>query len=224
MNWVKIMDSKLLSSEGLLFIISSPSGAGKTSLSKWILKNDPNVTFSISATTRMPREGEKEGREYFFKTEREFKNMVRAGEMLEYADVFGNKYGTPKTPVENALANGVDVLFDVDWQGGIQIRNSHLRKFVVSIFILPPSIKELENRLILRGKDSDDIVKTRMIKSKEEISHWSEYDYILVNADLDTVHNDIKSIIHTERLRRVNRQVLVEFVNSLNSEFEGRYK
>ena len=224
MNWVKIMDSKLLSSEGLLFIISSPSGAGKTSLSKWILKNDPNVTFSISATTRMPREGEKEGREYFFKTEREFKNMVRAGEMLEYADVFGNKYGTPKTPVENALANGVDVLFDVDWQGGIQIRNSHLRKFVVSIFILPPSIKELENRLILRGKDSDDIVKIRMKKSKEEISHWSEYDYILVNADLDTVHNDIKSIIHTERLRRVNRQVLVEFVNSLNSEFEGRYK
>ena len=218
------MDSKLLSSEGLLFIISSPSGAGKTSLSKWILKNDPNVTFSISATTRMPREGEKEGREYFFKTESEFKKMVQAGEMLEYADVFGNRYGTPKNPVENALASGLDVLFDVDWQGGIQIRNSHLRKFVVSIFILPPSIQELENRLVLRGKDSNDTVKARMIKSKEEISHWSEYDYILVNEDLATVHNDIKSIIHSERLRRVNRQVLVEFVNSLNSEFEGRYE
>ena len=218
------MDSKLLSSEGLLFIISSPSGAGKTSLSKWILKNDPNVTFSISATTRMPREGEKEGREYFFKTESEFKKMVQAGEMLEYADVFGNRYGTPKTPVENALASGLDVLFDVDWQGGIQIRNSHLRKFVVSIFILPPSIQELENRLVLRGKDSNDTVKARMIKSKEEISHWSEYDYILVNEDLATVHNDIKSIIHSERLRRVNRQVLVDFVNSLNSEFEGRYE
>ena len=218
------MDSKLLSSEGLLFIISSPSGAGKTSLSKWILENDPNVTFSISATTRMPREGEKEGREYFFKTESEFKKMVQAGEMLEYADVFGNRYGTPKNPVENALASGLDVLFDVDWQGGIQIRNSHLRKFVVSIFILPPSIQELENRLVLRGKDSNDTVKARMIKSKEEISHWSEYDYILVNEDLATVHNDIKSIIHSERLRRVNRQVLVDFVNSLNSEFEGRYE
>ena len=175
------MDSKLLASEGLLFIISSPSGAGKTSLSKWILKNDANITFSISATTRMPREGEKEGREYFFKTEKEFTQMVQSGEMLEYAEVFGNKYGTPKTPVENSLANGLDVLFDVDWQGGIQIRNSHLRKFVVSIFILPPSIKELENRLVLRGKDSDDTVKTRMIKSKEEISHWSEYDLSLIH-------------------------------------------
>ena len=218
------MDSQLLSSEGLLFIISSPSGAGKTSLSKWILKNDPNITFSISATTRMPREGEQEGREYFFKTEKEFDKMVQAGDMLEYADVFGNKYGTPKNPVENALASGLDVLFDVDWQGGIQIRNSHLRKFVVSIFILPPSIQELENRLVSRGKDSADTVKVRMIKSKEEISHWSEYDYILVNDDLETIHNNITSIIHSERLRRVNRQILVEFVNSLNSEFEGRYK
>ena len=218
------MDSQLLSSEGLLFIISSPSGAGKTSLSKWILKNDPNITFSISATTRMPREGEQEGREYFFKTEKEFDKMVQAGDMLEYADVFGNKYGTPKNPVENALASGLDVLFDVDWQGGIQIRNSHLRKFVVSIFILPPSIQELENRLVSRGKDSADTVKARMIKSKEEISHWSEYDYILVNDDLETIHNNITSIIHSERLRRVNRQILVEFVNSLNSEFEGRYK
>ena len=217
------MDSKLLSSEGLLFIISSPSGAGKTSLSKWILQNDPNVTFSISATTRMPREGEKEGREYFFKTEREFKKMVKVGEMLEYADVFGNRYGTPKNPVENALASGLDVLFDVDWQGGIQIRNSHLRKFVVSIFILPPSIQELENRLVLRGKDSNDTVKARMIKSKEEISHWSEYDYILINKDLEKVHWDISSIIRAERLKRVNRQSLVEFVNKLNSEFEGRY-
>ena len=218
------MDSKLLSSEGLLFIISSPSGAGKTSLSKWILKNDPKVTFSISATTRMPRKGEREAREYFFKTESEFEEMVEAGEMLEHAKVFGNSYGTPKTPVETALANGLDVLFDVDWQGGIQIRNSHLRKFVVSIFILPPSINELESRLVSRGKDSDDTVKTRMINSKEEISHWSEYDYILVNEDIEAIHNDIKSIFNAERLRRVNRQVLVEFVNSLNAEFDGRYK
>ncbi|MDG2474386.1 MAG: guanylate kinase [Paracoccaceae bacterium] len=217
------MDSNLLYSEGILFIISSPSGAGKTSASRRILNDDPNVTFSISATTRMPREGEKEGREYFFKTNSEFENMVQAGEMLEYADVFGNKYGTPKTPVENAIANGRDVLFDVDWQGGIKIRNSHLRKFVVSIFILPPSIQELENRLVLRGQDSAGVVKSRMMKAKEEISHWSEYDYILVNKNIELVHQDIKSIIRTERLRRVNRQVLVEFVNSLNYEFEERY-
>ena len=218
------MDPNLLNSEGVLFIISSPSGAGKTSISKRILKNDPKVTFSISATTRMPREGERDGREYFFKSNTEFEKMVNDGEMLEYAEVFGNKYGTPKAPVESALSKGLDVLFDVDWQGGIKIRNSHLRKFVVSIFILPPSIKELEKRLLLRGQDSDDTVISRMMKSKEEISHWSEYDYILVNDNLQLVHKNINSIIRSERLKRLNRQELVEFVNSLNGEFEGRYE
>ena len=144
--------------------------------------------------------------------------------MLEYAEVFGNRYGTPRTPVENALADGLDVLFDVDWQGGIQIRNSHLREFVVSIFILPPTIKELENRLISRGQDTATVVSSRMMKSKEEISHWSEYDYILINKDLDMIHDDVKSIIRTERLKRTNRQILVDFVNSLNAEFDGRYE
>lgn len=218
------MNPNLLSSEGILFIISSPSGAGKTTISNKILKNDPKVTFSISATTRMPRDGEEDGREYFFKTASEFEKMVQSGEMLEHADVFGNRYGTPKAPVENALGKGLDVLFDVDWQGGIKIRNSHLRKFVVSIFILPPSIKELEKRLLLRGQDSDDTVVSRMMKSKEEISHWSEYDYILVNDNLQLVHKNINSIIRSERLKRLNRQELVEFVNSLNGEFEGRYE
>ena len=218
------MNPNLLSSEGILFIISSPSGAGKTTISNRILKNDPKVTFSISATTRMPRDGEEDGREYFFKTASEFEKMVQSGEMLEHADVFGNRYGTPKAPVENALGKGLDVLFDVDWQGGIKIRNSHLRKFVVSIFILPPSIKELEKRLLLRGQDSDDTVVSRMMKSKEEISHWSEYDYILVNDNLQLVHKNINSIIRSERLKRLNRQELVEFVNSLNGEFEGRYE
>ena len=218
------MNPNLLSSEGILFIISSPSGAGKSSISNRILKNDPKVTFSISATTRMPREGEEDGREYLFKTASEFEKMVQAGEMLEYADVFGNKYGTLKAPVENALSKGLDVLFDVDWQGGIKIRNSHLRKFVVSIFILPPSIQELEKRLILRGQDSDDTVTSRMMKAKEEISHWSEYDYILVNDNFQLVQDNINSIIRTERLKRLNRQELVEFVNSLNGEFEGRYE
>ena len=218
------MNSNLLSSEGTLFIISSPSGAGKTSVSKRILETDPKVTFSISATTRKPRDGEVEGREYFFKTSTQFDKMILAGEMLEYADVFGHKYGTPKVPVETALSKGYDVLFDVDWQGGIKIRNSHLRKFVVSIFILPPSINELESRLIQRGQDTPDIVRSRMIKSKEEISHWSEYDYILINGDLEVVHADISSIIRTERLKRVDRQTLVEFVNLLNIEFKDRYK
>ena len=150
--------------------------------------------------------------------------MIFNGELLEYADVFDNKYGTPTAPVESALSKGFDVLFDVDWQGGIKIRNSHLRKFVVSIFILPPSIKELERRLVLRGQDALEVVKSRMNKSKEEISHWSEYDYILVNADLEIVHADISSIIRTERLKRVDRQRLVEFVNALNAEFKGRYE
>ena len=218
------MNSNLLSSEGTLFIISSPSGAGKTSVSKRILETDPKVTFSISATTRKPRDGEVEGREYFFKTSTQFDKMILAGEMLEYADVFGHKYGTPKVPVETALSKGYDVLFDVDWQGGIKIRNSHLRKFVVSIFILPPSINELESRLIQRGQDTPDIVRSRMIKSKEEISHWSEYDYILINGDLEVVHADISSIIRTERLKRVDRQALVEFVNVLNIEFKDRYE
>ena len=218
------MNSNLLSSEGTLFIISSPSGAGKTSVSKRILETDPKVTFSISATTRKPRDGEVDGREYFFKTNLQFDKMILAGEMLEYADVFGHKYGTPKAPVETALSKGYDVLFDVDWQGGIKIRNSHLRKFVVSIFILPPSINDLESRLIQRGQDTPDIVRSRMIKSKEEISHWSEYDYILINGDLEVVHADINSIIRTERLKRVDRQALVEFVNVLNIEFKDRYK
>ena len=218
------MNSNLLSSEGTLFIISSPSGAGKTSVSKRILETDPKVTFSISATTRKPRDGEVDGREYFFKTSTQFDKMILGGEMLEYADVFGHKYGTPKAPVETALSKGYDVLFDVDWQGGIKIRNSHLRKFVVSIFILPPSINELESRLIQRGQDTPDIVRSRMIKSKEEISHWSEYDYILINGDLEVVQADINSIIRTERLKRVDRQALVEFVNVLNIEFKDRYK
>ena len=217
------MDSNLLSSEGTLFIISSPSGAGKSSVSKRILENDIKVTFSISATTRPARAGEIDGREYYFKSHAQFDQMIQSGELLEYAEVFGQRYGTPKTPVEKSLEKGLDVLFDVDWQGGIKIRNSHLRKFVVSIFILPPSISELESRLISRGLDSNEVVNSRMLKSKEEISHWSEYDYILINKDLEKVHWDISSIIRAERLKRVNRQSLVEFVNKLNSEFEGRY-
>ena len=139
------------------------------------------MRFSISATTRPPRPGEQEGRDYLFKSRREFEAMVERGEMLEHAEVFGNLYGTPRAPVEAAIADGQDVLFDVDWQGGQQIRNSSLRDAVVSIFILPPSIAELESRLRARGQDTPSVVAERMAKSRDEISHWAEYDYVLIN-------------------------------------------
>ncbi len=216
------MFSQPIPAEGLLIIISSPSGAGKSSIAKKILASDPQIVFSISATTRLPRTGERDGQEYFFKSEEEFKNMINSGEMLEYAEVFGNIYGTPKEPVQKALSTGKDVLFDVDWQGGTQLRNSLLRDYVVSIFILPPSINELEQRLILRGQDSIETVNSRMSRSREEISHWSEYDYVLVNKDIEQTKFEIKSIILAERLKRTRRPSLVKFVNELNSEFEER--
>ena len=216
--------SKLIPAGGLLIIISSPSGAGKTSISKKILENDSRVMFSISATTRAPRVGETEGIEYYFKSNDEFETMIESGEMLEYATVFGNKYGTPRKPVEVALSNGKDVLFDVDWQGGTQIRNSSLSEYVISLFILPPSINELENRLVVRGQDSIETVNDRMIRSKEEISHWSEYDYILVNSDIEKVQSQIKAIITTERIRRTPRTSLAQFVKKLDDEYCERLK
>ena len=170
---------------GLLVILSSPSGAGKSTLAKRLMAWDCRLSFSVSATTRTPRTGELDGREYFFKSRDEFLKMVKDGEMLEHAEVFGNFYGSPKAPVEAAIADGRDVLFDIDWQGGQQITNSALKDAVVSVFILPPSITELERRLNTRGQDTDDVIAGRMTKSRDEISHWAEYDYVLVNDDLD---------------------------------------
>jgi guanylate kinase len=210
------------SRRGILIILSSPSGAGKSTLSRRLLEFDPEVRFSISATTRPPRPGEQEGREYFFRSRREFEAMTAAGEMLEHAEVFGNLYGTPRAPVEAAIAKGHDVLFDVDWQGGQQIRNSSLRDSVVSIFILPPSIAELEARLRVRGQDSPEVVADRMGKSRAEISHWAEYDYVLVNESLPQCEAELRAIIRAERLRRERRTELVDFVRALNSEFEER--
>jgi len=207
---------------GILIILSSPSGAGKSTLSRRLLEADPEVRFSISATTRPPRPGEQEGRDYFFRSRREFEAMVEAGEMLEHAEVFGNLYGTPRAPVEAAIAQGQDVLFDVDWQGGTQIRNSTLREAVVSIFILPPSIAELESRLRARGQDSDEVVASRMAQSRDEISHWAEYDYVLINERLATCEEELRAIIRAERLRRDRRPDLVEVVRRLNGEFDGR--
>jgi guanylate kinase len=205
---------------GLLIILSSPSGAGKTTLSRRLLADDDAVSFSISATTRKPRPGELDGREYFFKTPEEFQAMVERGEMLEHAEVFGNFYGTPKAPVEQAISQGQDVIFDVDWQGGQQIRGSALGKFTVSIFILPPSISELEARLEKRGQDSAEVVAGRMAKSRDEISHWAEYDYVLINENLDVCEEQLRDILSAERLRKDRQIHLVDFVKGLNREFE----
>jgi guanylate kinase len=207
---------------GILIILSSPSGAGKSTLSRRLLEADPDVRFSISATTRPPRPGEVEGRDYLFRSRAEFLAMATEGELLEHAEVFGNFYGSPRAPVEAAIARGFDVLFDVDWQGGQQIRNSTLRESAVSIFILPPSIGELEARLRARGQDSAETVASRMAKSRDEISHWAEYDYVLVNESLRDCEQELRAIIRAERLRRERRPGLVPFINVLNQEFEAR--
>lgn len=210
-----------LDRRGLLIILSSPSGAGKSTLSKRVLENDPRVVFSVSATTRKPRAGEVDGREYFFKTRDEFEALVASRGMLEHAEVFGNLYGTPLAPVEAAIANGQDVLFDVDWQGGQQIRNSALSEAVVSVFVLPPSIVELEARLTKRGQDSAEVVAGRMAQSRSEISHWAEYDYVLVNDDVDKAETDLRAIVQAERLKRGRVTGLNGFVAGLNAEYEA---
>jgi guanylate kinase len=207
---------------GLLIILSSPSGAGKSTLSRRLLEFDPEVRFSISATTRPPRPGEVEGRDYYFRSRREFEAMAAAGDMLEWAEVFGNLTGTPRAPVEAAIDEGHDVLFDVDWQGGQQIRNSSLRDAVVSIFILPPSMAELEARLRARGQDTPEVVARRMAKSRDEISHWAEYDFVLVNESLRQCESELRAIIRAERLRRDRQPGLMGFVTRLNREFEER--
>ena len=170
---------------GLMLVLSSPSGAGKTTLSRRLLEADPDVTMSVSATTRPPRQGEVEGKDYFFVSPSMFTGMVEGGAFLEHALVFGNHYGTPKEPVMLALAKGRDVLFDIDWQGTQQLRQQ-AGDDLVSIFVLPPSHDELERRLRVRAQDAEDVVAQRMAKASSEISHWAEYDYVVINDDLDT--------------------------------------
>lgn len=206
----------------LLIILSSPSGAGKSTLARRLLETRPDIQFSISATTRAPRPGEEDGREYYFRTREEFDRIVAEGGMLEHATVFGNSYGTPRAPIEDALAEGRDVIFDVDWQGGQQIRASDLARNLVSIFILPPSIAELERRLKARGQDSEDVVERRMAQAWDEISHWPEFDYVLVNDDLDACFARIETILAAERLRRVRAAGLLERVTALQAEFQKR--
>lgn len=207
---------------GLLIILSSPSGAGKSTLARRLMAWDTSLRFSVSATTRAPRPGEVDGREYFFRSREDFVKMVEAGEMLEHAEVFGKFYGTPKAPVEQAMEAGRDTLFDIDWQGGQQIRNSSLGRDVVSVFVLPPSIAELERRLRGRAQDSDDEIARRMAKSEAEISHWAEYDYVLINRDIDVAEQELRTILTAERMRRDRQPGLTDFVRGLNREFEER--
>ena len=222
MNKYKMSNNQKVGKKGLLIILSSPSGAGKSTLAQRIKSWDENCVFSISATTRKPRKGEQDGRDYYFISENEFHKKVSNSEMLEHAEVFGNLYGSPISPVLSSIDNGNDVLFDVDWQGSQQIKNSRLGEFVLSIFILPPSIKELESRLKLRNQDSDEVISNRMAKSVEEISHWPEYDYVLVNDDIDETEEKLKTIINAERLRLSQQPGIVEFIRSLNNEFGSR--
>lgn len=205
---------------GLLIILSSPSGAGKSTLAWRLREWDASIAFSVSATTRAPRPGERDGREYHFVTEPEFKAQVKAEGMLEHAHVFGNFYGSPRAPVEAAIAAGRDVLFDIDWQGAQQIRNSALGAHTLSIFLLPPSIAELKRRLEGRGQDSAETIARRMQKSWDEISHWDGYDFVLVNDDLDATEEKLKTIVTATRLRRLQQPGLTDHVRALQTEFE----
>jgi guanylate kinase len=211
-----------MSRRGLLIILSSPSGAGKSTLAGRLRQWDSTLRFSVSATTRQPRDGEVDGQDYYFVSEEDFRGQVDQGDMLEHARVFGNYYGSPKAPVQAAIEAGRDVLFDIDWQGAQQIKNSSLQDSVLSIFILPPSITELHRRLISRGKDDDTVIEGRMQKSWDEISHWDGYDYVLINDDLDETEAQLKTIISAERLRRSQQPQLVNHVRTLQSEFGDR--
>ncbi|MEM6826039.1 MAG: guanylate kinase [Pseudomonadota bacterium] len=209
-----------MSRRGLLIILSSPSGAGKSTLAQRLRAWDPSIRFSVSATTRPARAGETDGRDYHFVTEPAFRKMVSEGALLEHAHVFGNFYGSPEAPVRAAIDAGLDVLFDIDWQGAQQIQGSVLRDHVLSIFLLPPSISELRRRLINRAKDSDDTIQRRMQKSWDEISHWGAYDYVLINDDLDVTEQSLRTIIASERLRSKQQPGLVTYVRGLQEEFE----
>ncbi len=201
---------------GLMLVLSSPSGAGKTTIARRLLELDSNLTMSVSVTTRPIRPGEVEGRDYLFVAPAAFEQLVAKRALLEHARVFGHCYGTPRAPVEAALASGRDVLFDIDWQGTQQLAES-AREDLVSIFVLPPSTAELERRLHARAQDSDEVVAARMAKAADEMSHWAEYDYVIVNRDIEQSVADVAAILRAERLKRTRQVGLGEFVNALRA-------
>jgi guanylate kinase len=202
---------------GLMLVLSSPSGAGKTTIARAVLERDSHITMSVSATTRPPRPGEIDGRDYHFLDVAKFEAMVEAGQFLEHARVFDNFYGTPREPVEAALASGRDVLFDIDWQGTQQVAEN-ARNDLVTIFVLPPSVTELERRLRTRAQDTAEVVKKRMAKAGDEMSHWREYDYIVVNNDVDRSVAAVEAVLAAERLRRDRQVGMHDFVTHLRGE------
>ena len=204
---------------GLMFVLSSPSGAGKTTLSRLLINKMPGLKMSVSATTRAMRPGEVDGRDYSFVDKSKFESMARRNELLEWATVFDNRYGTPRAPVEAALSGGQDVLFDIDWQGTQQLREKASTD-VVSVFILPPSAADLEKRLHTRAQDSDSVIRGRMSRATHELSHWAEYDYIVINQDIDEAFAEVQSILKAERLKRERRTGLTEFVRGLQRQLE----
>jgi guanylate kinase len=204
---------------GLMFVLSSPSGAGKTTLSRLLIERTPGLQMSVSATTRPMRPGEVEGRDYRFIEKAAFDAMQKRDEFLESAVVFDNRYGTPRAPVESALSAGRDVLFDIDWQGTQQLREK-ARADVVSVFILPPSAADLEQRLHSRAQDSDAVIRGRMSRASHEMSHWAEYDYIVINHAIDDAFVEVQSILNAERLKRERRTGLTNFVRELQRQLE----
>lgn len=209
--------TQAIARRGLMFVLSSPSGAGKTTLSRMLLAEDQQVELSISVTTRPPRRGEIDGRHYHFIAESAFQDLANGGGLLEWARVFGHHYGTPREPVAEALTAGRDVLFDIDWQGTQQLREKAPTD-LVSVFVLPPSGAELERRLRIRAQDADEVIRARMTKAADEMSHWAEYDYVVVNSDLDRTFAEVRAILAAERLKRERQTGLSAFVRGLQSQ------
>jgi guanylate kinase len=209
-----VLEPPVIRRRGLMLVLSSPSGAGKTTISRELLRRDPAFTMSVSATTRQKRPGEVEGIDYYFVDTTTFNLMVNRREFLEHAQVFGNYYGTPREPVEQALSEGRDVLFDIDWQGTQQLMES-ARKDVITVFVLPPSTRELERRLRNRAQDTDEVVASRMAEAPSEMSHWPEYDYVIVNTNIEDAIASVQTIIAAERLKRDRQVGLGDFVKAL---------